>query len=1112
MADNSSDLVRLNQIIDNGVNIYGSRERIRSELVKYAKRYFDISEDSDISKASYLAYLIDMLSILTSNQIYYQSRLYNEFFIVTATMNESVQNLAKWIGYKIPKAQCATVDVMFTIPLTFSSSVVNFNMSKYFKVYGGSVPFTIKSNNNSTDSSTSSGVVIIDQSKLDKASQGRIINNSAITVCDYNGFYRPVYVDVDPNSHRNTSCGFSLTFEQCEYEVQTFYIPQDLDQNQFFQKELSFNGQVAEMTVYVCEPTIGKTLTISSIQSDNFTDIEKFDASIPILDSSGNSCNFTKWEECVNGIYTISATARQYDWIGYYDKGIISFGNGVLGKQPTPGSFVACVLKLTKGADGNVINNVISVGDPLVWNSSNIAYDVTNPNAARGGVDILSTSEIKHNAIINLKARKRLVTDDDYNNITDVVTNTTLSDCIPLLKRSDIKINDITLYFILNFYNSSINTIVPTRNITYDLVEPEWNSDGEMLLTKNSLYHSGPDKLPFLTIFNAILNKNTRMAKFYYTATNVTGVTTEIYNNSVANSLTKNAFIECTTCDFATDYTKIKSVNNKYPLKVQLNLNHIPNKILDNSSHEQGTDKCHNFIDIDYEWSIDDMLPKYNTTTNEYEKGYFEMTNFKGLMITKWGDNDTYDETSESYYEDVTQIEQNGYITKRYNSISFVIPDYTTIPNAKQRYEFYLLAWAPKRDKKGNILCTYNGEQVVGIDFSTDIYGVKGKIDGKELDGTLPIVMEWQILKKYYCDVIINQDLSSCMQSSITVDNYLLGIKQYNKDKTLKKVYHVHEVPAIYQPYYEEVMSGDGNFELNVLQRLLENVSFNSTRMMTDFTNIKFADTYGSLTNLRYNRCDYEVESRYIHTPWWDKQQDYTKDVPDGVIFLPEDQYEEIKAKPEDPIAYYIINGRIDDYDDSVPVTDYIGYIAVRIASFNREGEISYSYTQIKPTLGMIIKVKDELDTEGYMQTCIWNGRNWIDVEKYTIPLSIKLKVEVDEDKVAKSDNNLKEEIIKALSDYYNDSSKMGLQKHLDRSEINRVCRSINGIQYVEVLDPEFDIKFDYDLVSNLVDGSGKLTQKELLNFTPQYVGFRTVTDTNTDYKNTTIDIEIIRK
>jgi hypothetical protein len=73
----TNDNIRLNQIIDNGLNIYGSREKIRNNLVNLAKSYLNISKESDISKASYLAYLIDMLSILSSNQIYYQSKIYN---------------------------------------------------------------------------------------------------------------------------------------------------------------------------------------------------------------------------------------------------------------------------------------------------------------------------------------------------------------------------------------------------------------------------------------------------------------------------------------------------------------------------------------------------------------------------------------------------------------------------------------------------------------------------------------------------------------------------------------------------------------------------------------------------------------------------------------------------------------------------------------------------------------------------------------------------------------------------------------------------------------------------------------------------------------------------
>jgi hypothetical protein len=90
------------------------------------------------------------------------------------------------------------------------------------------------------------------------------------------------------------------------------------------------------------------------------------------------------------------------------------------------------------------------------------------------------------------------------------------------------------------------------------------------------------------------------------------------------------------------------------------------------------------------------------------------------------------------------------------------------------------------------------------------------------------------------------------------------------------------------------------------------------------------------------------------------------------------------------------------------------------------------------------------------------------------------------------------------LSEYYNDTTKMGLQRQIDRSEIIRVCRSVEGVQYVEVLNPQFDIKFEYSV--------DELKQEQLLQFTPQYVGFRTLTDTVTDYRDTSIDIEIVRK
>ena len=1121
MADtntNQDDNVRLNQIIDNGLNIYGSREKIRSDLINLAKRYLNMSQSSDISKASYLAYLIDMLSILSSNQIYYQSKIYNEFFIVTAVMNESVQNLAKWIGYTIPKAVCATVKIMFVVPLKFSVDAVNFQFGKYFQCRAGEVPYTIKSNNNLFGSSTTSAVFSMSKDKLTYSAKGQIINNSAITVRDYNGFYQPVFLAED-----KSYCAFNLEFEQCEYQIQTFNIPETLQLNQFYHKTLAFNGQVSDLQVWICEPTNGQTLVLNSSQADDIQKVESFDPSEPIIDSSGTSCSFKQWTECINGIYTISSISKQFDWVGYYNKGIISFGNGILGKQPNPGSFVVVVLKLTKGADGNVIDNVIKEGDELNIRidgntTANIAYTCTNNNAAYGGKDILTTSEIKNNAIVNLKARKRLVTEDDYNNINAVIQNTTLSDCAPILKRSDIKINDITLYFILNYLNNSVNEIVPTRNVQIDLIEPKF-TNSEYTINKNTIVPVGPEELPFATIFNMTLNQNTRMASFDYTCTNVQGVSSELYTQSVYDTLNQSAYINATTTDFSIDFDASASINGKFPVFVNLNLSHIPNKVV----IEAGKNR----IDINYVWTVSDLCRHFTDESNTNTKtvNNFEIVHFKAVMTTKWGDFDDYTELSPGYKEIVSDVEIEkdndtglDMASKTYQSFVFMIPSYKDVPQGKQRFEFQILCYAPKTDADGYIYCKHNCNIIRAIDPQGNYYDAEGA------DVTDPVVMEWKIMKTYYSDVIITQDLSDYMQSSITVDNYYKGIAQYKFSRTGKTftsydytqeqiesmledgsivpvdVYHVHEVPSIYQMYYNDVMNKkNSDFELTVLQKLLENINFSSARMMTDFTNVKFADTYGSMKNLMYNTPLYVVESRYNHTPWWRAQQG-TSSFPENVNTRENPEYEPPKIL-ETPI-YYIANGKIDSMG-STPVAEYLGYIVLRIPTMEGTG-VRYTYTLITPNVGDCIKIKDELDYDGNMQTCYWTGHEWMPVEQYSIPMKLELKVQVDEDKVSTSDDALKEQIVDVLSKYYNDSTKMGLQRPIDRSEITRVCRSIDGVQYVEVLNPQFDIKFDYEV--------NDLTQEQLLGFTPQYTGFRTLTGTITDYKETSISIEIVRK
>jgi hypothetical protein len=67
----------------NNIEIFSSRDQIRNQLVEYAKSYLDL-ENLDLNNANYLGYLINILSVLSSNLIYYNSSVWREFFLTKA--------------------------------------------------------------------------------------------------------------------------------------------------------------------------------------------------------------------------------------------------------------------------------------------------------------------------------------------------------------------------------------------------------------------------------------------------------------------------------------------------------------------------------------------------------------------------------------------------------------------------------------------------------------------------------------------------------------------------------------------------------------------------------------------------------------------------------------------------------------------------------------------------------------------------------------------------------------------------------------------------------------------------------------------------------------------
>ena len=386
--------------------VYKSRDQIRNQIITLLKQYLEL-ENVDLTKSSFLSFIVDALSALTSNTIFYQMSAYREFFLTKAQLPESIYNLAAFLGYSPNEATSAVVNVFFEIPLTFDDALTTFEIPEGFKVYAeGNIVFT-------TYYSTTI----------------QVTNNTsaAITVREDNRTYNLPF-DIEDQVLK-----FVMPFRQFSISEQEFQISEDLQQYQFVSLDVPFSGQLSDQSVSVRPP--------ESASSEQYVEV----ASLFLMDSS-----------------TKGYVARRTD-----DGMNLQFGNGLIGYQPEAGSTVIVDLSLTQGADGNVIAGSIKSGD-RIYNTNDagitesVQYSLTNPSPAFNGADEESLEEIRSNAIINISALERTVTENDYINANVIIDDSPIGpNSLPVLKRSDLKVNEISLYSTIFFGND----LVPTRDV-----------------------------------------------------------------------------------------------------------------------------------------------------------------------------------------------------------------------------------------------------------------------------------------------------------------------------------------------------------------------------------------------------------------------------------------------------------------------------------------------------------------------------------------------------------------------------------------------------------------------------------------------------------------------
>jgi hypothetical protein len=394
--------------------IYLSRDTTRVQISDRAKVYLEL-QNVDLTKSSFLSFMIDTLSTLTSNLLFYQLSSYREFFLVRAQLPESILNLSSFLGYNTLEATPADVNVLMTIPFGFDDPIAQFQIKEGFEFQAdGEVTFR-----------TTAEFFI------------EVLNNANATVTmieESRRFNLPVSVTTEGFS-------FVLPLKQIKEVIQETQIDSDLQEYQFTTIDIPITGQVAELEVRIRKP---------------------------------GSASFTTWTE-FNSLFLMGETDKGYVSRRTDTGRRLSFGNGLIGVQPTPGSTVITTTAVTVGSEGNVIAGTIRTGERIYLTTLGgvtqiVNYDVVNTSPAFNGDDEESLEEIRKNAIASIRSLERLVTEQDYKDINVIVPDAPIAqNSWPVLKRSDLQVNEIALFSGILFgpATEEVDQLVPMRNAVF---------------------------------------------------------------------------------------------------------------------------------------------------------------------------------------------------------------------------------------------------------------------------------------------------------------------------------------------------------------------------------------------------------------------------------------------------------------------------------------------------------------------------------------------------------------------------------------------------------------------------------------------------------------------
>jgi hypothetical protein len=446
------------QTISSQIN--ASRDATRATISDYVQEYLEL-QGVDLTKSSFLSYIIDIVSTLTGNLMFYQMSTYREFFLTQAQLPESILNLAAFLGYSPQEATYSTANAFMTIPLTFMDASTIFTIPSGFIFYADNIQF------------------ITDYSTVITLTNNYPTTIKVTTLAPNINEYSLPWTTGDGNLY------FVLPVKQYKNVQQEFQISTSIQPYQFITINVPIDGKVADIDVEIKTPGSGGYITYTEFSS----------------------------------LYLMDATDKGYI-LRRTENGIkLYFGNGLMGVQPDPGSTLRVTAKVTLGANGNIIAGSLTKGQ-RIYNvtfsgiTQIVNYTVTNTQAATGGTDEESYDTTRINAINYITSLNRLVSEGDYANCDVVMPTSPLIKTKAVLKRSDVKVNDIQLYTALFYGTDPEETtkelLVPTRDIFHEFSLATTDVPRETVLT-----FEGDD---YYTIFDMTINKTDSAAYYTYIA------------------------------------------------------------------------------------------------------------------------------------------------------------------------------------------------------------------------------------------------------------------------------------------------------------------------------------------------------------------------------------------------------------------------------------------------------------------------------------------------------------------------------------------------------------------------------------------------------------------